>query len=73
MKNTSINRYEEKFFVHPHSTGWAVECDNNSPLSYSFKEKSKAIKAAKELAKKHHTEVVIQKQDGSIENKLTYP
>jgi len=72
MKNTNLRERNTNYYVHPHSRGWAVECENNSPVTFSYRDKQKAINTAKSLAQKHHSDVVIQKTDGSVENKLSY-
>lgn len=72
MKHTSLKAQKTKYYVFPHPRGWAVRSENISPVSYSYVDKKEAINTAISLAEKHHSEVVIQNKDGSIENKLSF-
>jgi hypothetical protein len=72
MTHTNFRPHGDKYYVRPHPRGWAVECEKKSPVSYSYNKKDEAIDTAESLAKEHHADVVIQKQDGSVEKKLSF-
>jgi len=72
MMNTNSKPHGDKYYVRPHPQGWAVEVENKSSVSYSFNKKDKAVDTAESLAKELHADVVIQKQDGSVEKKLSF-
>lgn len=61
-----------RYYVIPHKDGWAVKCENRSHSAYSYVNKEKAIATAKYLSKMYHTDLVIQKVDGSVQEKLSY-
>ncbi len=49
--------------------GWCVKTDHAKRASACFKKKSDAVSYARELSKKHHTELYIHKKDGTISRK----
>ena len=59
--------HREKYFVSPRDDSWAVSRENRSPVAYVYKEKKKALETAEYLARQNHTEIVVQQDDGSIE------
>ena len=72
MENIKIRPHGDKYFVKPHSNGWAVACKRSSIVSYFYDEKDKAINTAKSLAIENHADVDIQNSDGSIEITLSF-
>ncbi len=61
-----------KYYVTPHKDGWAVRGSNSRITAYSYPSKDKALSTAIFLAKENHAELVIQKSDGSIQEKLSF-
>ncbi|MFO7656650.1 MAG: DUF2188 domain-containing protein [Bacteroidales bacterium] len=72
MTYARIRPHGDEYYVKPHPNGWAVSCKNDSPISYSYKNKDKAVKTARLLAKENHADLIIQKQDGSVEKRLSF-
>lgn len=55
--------------VVPHEDGWAVQVADAKQPSQVFKNKSDAIKRAKEIAENKGTEAVIYQKDGTIQDR----
>lgn len=53
--------------VIPHERGWAVKKEDGSRVSFTFENKEEAINKARELAEDQGVELVIHKEDGSIQ------
>ncbi|MBA2176417.1 DUF2188 domain-containing protein [Halobacillus locisalis] len=58
--------------VVAHENGWAVQAEDAKQASDVFENKPEAVKRAKEIAKNKGTQVIIHKQDGSIQEKTSY-
>jgi len=56
-------------FVGPHREGWQVKRPHAERASNVFDTKQEAIDRGRELAKKTHGELVIQRSDGTIGQK----
>jgi hypothetical protein len=63
---------ESLYYVTPYKDGWAVKHRNYHLVAYMYKDKKKAISAGKFLAKKNHSELVIKKPDGTIQETISY-
>lgn len=60
-------------WVSPRKDGkWGVHGEKNSKDTKVFKTQSEAIDCAKEIAKRQHSEVIVQGRDGRIRSKDSY-
>ncbi|MCM2674145.1 DUF2188 domain-containing protein [Alkalicoccobacillus plakortidis] len=60
-------------FVTPHSNGgWAVQAEGADQPSEVLDTKEEAITRGKEIAKNKGTQLIIHKQDGSVDEKIQY-
>ncbi|NOT41808.1 MAG: DUF2188 domain-containing protein [Alphaproteobacteria bacterium] len=55
--------------VVPHAQGWAVRGEGNSRVASTFRKQSDAIDAARAIAQRQHSELVIHGRDGKIRDK----
>lgn len=58
--------------VVPHNDGWAVKKQGAERASSVHDTKADALKQGTEQAKAEKTELVIKKQDGTIQNKNSF-
>lgn len=58
--------------VVPHQNGWAVKGAGNSRASSVHSTQAEAIKAARETAIEHKSEMLIHRQNGQIRERNTY-
>lgn len=58
--------------VIPHNDNWAVKGEGNEKVTKIFDKKQDAIDFAKDVAKNQKSELIIHKQDGSIQNKNSF-
>lgn len=64
---------EKPQFVTPHSDGgWAVQSEDAKQPSDVFDTKPEAVKRGKEIAQNKGTQLIIHKQDGSVDEKIQY-
>lgn len=54
------------------SGGWSVKKGGSTKASKRFDTKIKAVRYAKKVAKNQHSELVIHKKDGRIQNPNSY-
>ncbi len=54
--------------VVPHKDGWAVKRNNAKRASRTFPKKIDAMKYGRDQSKKHKTELIPHKKDGTIQN-----
>ena len=59
-------------WVSPHGNGYAVKREGNSRPSKVTKAQREAIEIGKSYAKKDHSELIIQRKDGTIRSKDSY-
>ena len=71
MKTTK-KPHGQTYYVTPHKDGWAVRCELNSSVAYSYDNKEKAITTARFLAKQNRAGLVIQERDGSVLSEVSY-
>ena len=70
--DTDIKDHGTDQYVIPHTNGWALKTEN-SPKPYKvYATKKEAIERGTEMAKKHAANLVIQGEDGKIEEKRSY-
>lgn len=58
--------------VVPHDDGWAVQAKDAKQASDVFDVKTDAVERAKEIAKNKGTTVTIHRQDGTVEDQISY-
>ncbi|TSB46626.1 DUF2188 domain-containing protein [Alkalicoccobacillus porphyridii] len=64
---------EKPQFVTPHSDGgWAVQAEGADQPSDVFETKAEAVKRGKEIANNKGTQLIIHKEDGSVDEKVQY-
>lgn len=56
----------------PHSDGWAIKEEHAKKASFVFSTKEEALKKAKSIASNQETQLIIHRQDGSIERQENY-
>jgi len=61
------------FLVSPHEEGWKVHLAESNATPELFNTKKEAVEAGRKLAKAQTpSELIVQKQDGTIQEKFTY-
>ncbi|MBM0064457.1 DUF2188 domain-containing protein [Alkalicoccobacillus gibsonii] len=64
---------EKPQFVTPHPDGgWAVQSEDADRPSDVMETKAEAVKRGKEIAKNKGTQLIIHKQDGSVDEKIQF-
>ena len=58
--------------VVPFGNGWAVLAEGRKTVSVITTRQSEAISYAKDVAKKHHAEVIIHGRNGKIRERNSY-
>jgi hypothetical protein len=58
--------------VVPHQDGWAVKGVGNDRATSVHETQQQAIDAARDIARRHQSEVVIHRPDGRIRDKDSY-
>jgi uncharacterized protein YdaT len=58
--------------VVPYEDDWAVRREGNKRITSKHKKQSTAINKAKRLAKKHKSDVIIHREDGTIRDRINY-
>lgn len=56
----------------PHSNGWAIRREHAKKASHVFDTKAEALKKAQTVASNHETNLIIHRQDGSIERQQIF-
>ncbi|RPI19489.1 MAG: DUF2188 domain-containing protein [Ignavibacteriae bacterium] len=62
----------KKVWVSPSGNDWKVTKEGNSRASVITDTKKEAIEKAIPIAKKEHSEVIIQKKNGQIQDRDSY-
>lgn len=59
--------------IAPNGTlGWEVRTEGNKQADRVYKTQAEAIEAAKAVAKKHHSAVIIHSRDGRVRSQVSY-
>jgi uncharacterized protein YdaT len=58
--------------VVPHSSGWAIKAEHADRASFVFETKSEALEKGRAIASNQKTQLVIHRQDGTIEKQQNY-
>ena len=72
MAKRVIDKNSQHVIPNHKGGGWIVRKSDSSRASRTFRSKEEAVGYAKEVAKKHHTEVYIHRPDGMISSKDSY-
>jgi hypothetical protein len=59
-------------WVVPHDDGWAVRGEGNQRLTETFDRKADAFEAGRRIAMNQHSELIVQRQDGTIQERRSY-
>lgn len=63
---------KENVWVSPHEDGWAVKRENATRPTKVESSKVDAETYARDLAKRDHVELIVQRWDGTIQKKNSY-
>ena len=58
--------------VVPYENAWAVKREGNKRITSKHRKQSTAINKAKSIARKHKSDVIIHRSDGSIRDRINY-
>ena len=58
--------------VVPYENDWAVRREGNKTVTSKHRRQDTAIKKAKQVARKHKSDVIIHRQDGTIRDRINY-
>ncbi len=58
--------------VVPYKDAWAIRREGNTRITSKHRKQSTAIRKAKSIAKKHNADVIIQREDGTIRDRVSY-
>jgi len=67
-----IKQHGQDQYVYPHERGWAVKSEKAEKPREVFDSRDEAISAATEYAIQNNTNLIIQRADGRIEEKISY-
>ncbi|PBB04626.1 DUF2188 domain-containing protein [Salimicrobium humidisoli] len=71
-QNSRPELMEKGEHVIAHEDGWAVQAEDAKQPSEVFEKKEEAVSRAKEIAENKGTAAIIHKQDGSIQENISY-
>lgn len=72
-RSTDVKQHGEDRYVIPHEEKeWAVKKEATKKVEKTFRNKSEAIKLAKEKAQKAKSGVTIQRRTGKVEKRISY-
>lgn len=63
---------EDNLIVKPRKENWIVTADNESPVSYQYKTKHRAVQIAQEIAMIKQTNVIIENKNGLVQDSFSY-
>jgi hypothetical protein len=72
LKSTSSRQRTWHQHVVPYEEGWAVRREGNKRITSKHRKQSTALDKAKRIAKKHKSDVIIHRQDGTIRDRVSY-
>lgn len=70
-RSTSRTRTWHQHVV-PYENAWAVKREGNKRITSKHRKQSTAINKAKSIARKHKSDVIIHRSDGSIRDRINY-
>ncbi|MGB4596140.1 MAG: DUF2188 domain-containing protein [Anaerolineaceae bacterium] len=59
-------------WITPHNNGWAVKREGGKRSSILTDTKTEAEKFGRDLGKKEHVEVIIQRKNGTVQKRESY-
>jgi hypothetical protein len=59
-------------WISPHPDGWKVHRENSERASRIIPTKSDAVEVGRDIARRERVEIVIQRRDGTIQQKDSY-
>ena len=65
-------KHGDDVYVTPHENGWAIKKEKKEKASFTFKKKEDAVLKAKNMARRNHGSLIIQRKNGTIQSKLSY-
>lgn len=74
FKSSRKSSHKRTFHQHvvPNKKGWAVRREGNKRVTAVYKYQDQAIRKAKRIAKKHKSDVIIHRSDGTIRDRMGY-
>lgn len=72
MTTERTKPHGNKYFVIQKNDGWAVKGEKQSNVSYQYHDKNKAITVATELAKENHAVLIVENENGGLEEKKVF-
>lgn len=70
--DTDQKKHGEDIYVTPHDKGWAIKKEKSERASAIFKKKIEAVSKARSLAKRNHGSLIVQRNNGTIQSKISY-
>jgi len=70
-RNNSRGRTWHQHVV-PYDNRWAVRREGNKRITSAHRRQDTAIRKAKRIARKHKSDVIIHRQDGTIRDRINY-
>lgn len=70
--DTDVKDHGTDQYVIPHENGWALKTENSNKPYKVYATKKEAIEQGTEMAKKHAANLIVQGEDGKIEEKHSY-
>lgn len=70
--NTDAKKHGEDVYVTPHTDGWAIKKEKSERARALFKNKIEAVSNARDLAKRNHANLIVQRKNGTIQSKISY-
>lgn len=71
-RNTDPQNHGKDQYVIPHDEGWAVKSSKADKPSKVLDNKDDAIAYGRKRAKEHHAQLIIQRNDGTVQDKRSY-
>lgn len=69
---TDVKKHGEDRYVIPYNGEWAIKKEGATRVEKIFENKQKAVKVAREEAKKANAALTIQKRTGQVEKRISY-
>jgi hypothetical protein len=63
---------KKNVWISPHPNGWAVKREQSERASYVLPTKAEAEAVGQELARNDSVELIIQRQNGTIQERASY-
>lgn len=63
---------KENIWISPRDTGWAVQREHSERASHVLPTKEEALGVGRDMARQDGVELIIQRQDGTIQERNSY-